>query len=162
MAPDRDVGPGRDEDARDGPRCEGSKADGSPCGAPPEFVDPETGLCPSHDPANREKLVEAGKRGAEATKRRFAGGGLDPDDLPALDGPRDAEAWLAALAEGVVAGRVSKSLASEARKILKAWLDAHERGAVSDRLDELTTALDRWRETGDPAPVFEVIDGGRP
>ncbi len=63
-------------------RCSATTSDGSPCGAPPQFVDPATGYCPSHDPAKREAIREAAQRGTEAAKAKREAGRAPEDAAP--------------------------------------------------------------------------------
>lgn len=139
--------------------CRGEKADGSPCGAPENLVDPETGFCPAHDPDNRERVREAARKGGEATRRRHRGErGVDTrGDKWSLETYADAKTWLEAIARAVLAGKVSHHEAKAAIKAIDSWMDAHEAGEVTDRLDELGDALAEWKETGDPSPVLELV-----
>lgn len=150
-------GAGKGGDRPTDGRCAHVRDDGSRCGTTFGLCDCH-GKCFSHAPCRADELREAQRRGGISAHR--ADGSLDADDLPPLRGPRDAEAWLAALATARVEGRITTSLSAEVRKVLKAWLDAHDAGRVSDRLDALTDALAKWRETGDPSPVLELVEGG--
>lgn len=122
----------------------------------------DDGLCKpcrigqEHGPEARQRyfqdLARKGARAARAKRQGFS-----THDLPALDSPQAADVWLAKLARAVLEKRISKGLASEARKML----NAHDRGTTSERLDELMEALAEWRQTGDPAPVLELVEGGK-
>lgn len=68
-------------------RCEATCLDGTPYEAPAKLIDEKTGLCRSHDPAKREAIKEAARRGGEATARRFRAVGLGEDELPPLTSP---------------------------------------------------------------------------
>lgn len=143
-------------------RCDGTKADGSSCGAPPNLIDPETGCCPAHGPDGREKMREIARKGAEATKRRWRDGGLDADELPPLDGPRAAEHWLEVTGRAVATGRLGHREGRTIVSAVKEWLSAHDAGRVSQRLEALMDALAKWRETGDAEPVLRLVEGGKP
>lgn len=150
MSLERGEAAGRRGSASEGPRCKGRKADGTPCGAPPELVDPETGLCSSHEEGASDRLREAGRRGAEVTKRRYSGTGLADEDLPPLDGPRAAEAWCEVVARAVATGTLGHNEGRTVARLIKEWRESHDAGRVSDRLDRLMSALREWEKTGDP------------
>lgn len=145
-------------------RCQATTSEGSPCGAPPKLVDSETGLCPSHDPDNREALREAARKGAAASKAQRSQGrsrGLDPSELPPLEDPAAAEVWCDRVGRAVVTGRLTHNQGKAALRAVREWRESHETGRVSERLDELTEALAEWRRTGDPSPVLEIVEGGK-
>lgn len=137
--------------------CKGVRADGAPCRTPERFVDPATGFCPSHAPGAAERLSEAGKKGAEATARKWKGKALDDDDLPPLVDHDAAEAWLEAAGRAVATGNLGHNAGATVIRSVREWIRAHEAGSVSDRLDALMGALAEWRETGDAAPVLELV-----
>ncbi len=123
-------------------RCKATTADGSPCNAPSSLVDPETRLCPSHDPANREKLREAGRRGAAVLHKRYAPSGMGDDELPPLTSPEVAELWLERIARAVATGRMAHQDATAATRALQQWLKAHEVGKMAGRLETLKRQLE--------------------
>lgn len=139
-------------------RCQGEKADGSQCGAPPSMVDEETGYCPQHDPAReewrREKASRAGKASVKARRDKE----FSLDELPELDGPQAAEKWMEIIIKAMIDGRLSQNKMDLARKGLKVWLKAHDKGQLEDRFDRLETALKTYRETGDPDELLDVVD----
>lgn len=152
---ERDTG----TDGRDVDGCKGVKADGSPCGAPPRLVDPDTGFCASHDPEKREKMREAASRGGQTTARRLKGGtGLTDADLPPLVNHDAAETWTDAIGRAAATGRIGANAANAALRAVKEWREAHDAGRLSDRLEALTDALAEWRKTGDPEPVLELVE----
>lgn len=138
--------------------CGATRADGSPCGAPSSFVDPATGLCPAHAEDASERLREAARKGGEATARRLRREGLEEDELPALESPRAAERWLEAVGRAVATGRLGHNEGRTVVRAVREFLRAHEAGEVTERLDALMDALARWRETGSPEPVLELIE----
>lgn len=139
-------------------RCEHRNDDGSRCEAPSSFVDPDTGLCPSHSPNASERLSEAGKKGAETQHRQRRDGGLQEEDLPPLESADAAEVWCDQVGRAVVVGRIGHNEAKAALRAVREWRESHDAGKVSERLNRLTDALAEWRETGDPTPVLEVVD----
>ncbi len=133
---------------RDRRRCRGTTKAGKPCQAIRCMVNPVTGYCPAHGPGAFERLSEAGKKGAEATRAKWRGKGLREEELPELRTPEDAEAWLEALARAVSTGRLGHHEARAATGALREWLRAHEAGAVSERVGQLKKQLDELRGAG--------------
>lgn len=122
-------------------RCQGTKADGTPCGAAARFIDPDTGYCASHDPAKREKLLQAARKGGKATARRNARDGLKPDELPDLESPQDAAKRLDLIAQAVGTGRLGHQEGRTMTGAVKEWLKAFEAGSLADRVEELQQQL---------------------
>lgn len=161
MSPADGTGQEGRQEADTGRRCKGVKASGEPCGAPPKLVDPETGYCPSHGPDAADKLAEYGRKGGETTARRHHGKGeLVDEDLPPLVDHEAAETWTDRIGRAAATGKLSSSAAQAALRAVREWREARDAGRVSDRLEALTDALAEWRETGDPEPVLELVDGG--
>lgn len=143
-------------------RCSATRDDGEPCGAPSQFVDPETGYCPSHDPEKREAIRAAARKGAEAAKAKRQGRrGLEPEELPPLDSPQAAERWCEVVARAVATGRLSHNAGRTIARLVREWRESYDAGQVTERLDALMDALAEWRKTGDPAPVLELVEGGK-
>lgn len=122
--------------------CKGEKADGSPCGALPRFVDPETGYCAAHDPDNREALREAARKGGQATARKLKRKGLDEDELPPLTSPQAAETWLETVARAVAVGRLGHHEGKAVIKAIREWIRVREAGEQAERLEELAEKLE--------------------
>jgi len=122
-------------------------------------VDPETGLCPSHDPERRQAVLEAARKGGEATRRKLSRRGLEEGELPELRTPQDVARALEVVAGAVATGRLGHHEATAATRALRAWLDAHDAGHVSERLEALDGALREWKRTGDPSPVLKLVKG---
>lgn len=137
--------------------CNATKDDGSPCESP--FVG-EDGFCPAHRPGGREKLREAAKKGGEVTRKRFKAKALGADELPALTSAQAAETWCDKVGRAVVTGRLSHNQAQAALRAVREWRESHESGRMSERFEALTDALSRWKETGDPEPVLELVKAG--
>lgn len=140
--------------------CTATKDDGTPCGAPASLVDPETRLCWTHSEEGREKVREAASKGGEATARRLKGKALDEDELPPLDSAAAAEAWCDTVGRAVVTGRLSHNQGKAALRAVREWRASREAGQVSEKLEALTDALAEWKQTGDPKPVLELVEGG--
>lgn len=135
-------------------RCQGTKADGSPCGAPPSLVNEESGFCQAHDPEKAERRQEIARKGAEASARARRGGGLDQDELPPLDGPRAAERWLEAIGRAVAGKRLTHAEGKALARIIREYLRAHADGAVSDKVEELQEKVAALK-TGDSLEVLK-------
>ena len=119
-------------------RCSALNAEGKPCGSPESVVDPESGLCWAHQPGGRERLVEAGRKGAEATARKLRGrGGLEPGELPELGTPHDAQRALDIVAHAAAEGRLPQRQADATTRAVREWLRAWEAGAVAEQIAQL-------------------------
>ena len=88
-------------------RCKALTKAAKRCAAPEHLVDTETGFCPSHGPGASERMREAGKLGAEATRRRFSAKGLEPGERGPLESHVDAQRWLRIAGEAVAIGRLT-------------------------------------------------------
>ena len=140
-------------------QCAHVKGDGERCGV--TFGLSDAGLCYNHDPERAEARQEAKSRGGKATaKKQRKGTGLDMDELPPLVSHEAAETWTDVIGRAAATGRLSSSAANAALRAVKEWRESHDAGAVSERLDALTAAMRKWRKTGDPAPVLELVKGG--
>lgn len=138
--------------------CKATKDDGTPCGAPASVVDPETGLCPAHDPEREEERRAAARKGGKATARRFSGGNLEADELPPLTSAQAAERWCDVVGRAVVTGRLSHTAGQAALRAVREWRESRDKGQVSQRLEALLDALETWKDTGDPEPVLELVE----
>lgn len=118
-------------------KCSATNADGTPCRSPSSFVDPETGLCPSHSENASERLSEYGRKGAEATAKKLQRDGLEDHELPPLDSPQAAERWIEVVGRAVATGRMSHREGKALARLVREWLRTHEAGAVADRVDDL-------------------------
>lgn len=104
-------------------------------------------------------MAERGRKGARATARKFHGG-LSPGELPPLTSHAAAEIWTDRIGRAAACGTMPSTAAQAALRAVREWREAHESGAVSERLDGLLTALAEWRKTGDPSPVLKLVEGG--
>jgi len=94
-------------------------------------------------------MAELGRKGAEATARRFRGTGIDPEaDLPPLDGPRACERWLEVIGRAVAEGSLSHNAGRTLAGIVREWLRANEAGEYHDRVEALEEKIAALR-TGD-------------
>ncbi len=128
-------------------RCAGTNTSGEPCGAHASFVGPD-GWCPAHAPGGRQRLREAGQRGAEASARARRAQGLDPDELPELRAPKDAQRLLELVARAVAEGRLGHRQGDAVTRTVRAWLVAHEQGEVRERMERLREQVDELRKGG--------------
>jgi hypothetical protein len=82
--------------------------------------------------------VEAGRKGAAATARKWRGrGGLEPGELPELKTPHDAQKALDIVAHAAAEGRLPQRQADATTRAVREWLRAYDAGTVTDRLEEL-------------------------
>jgi hypothetical protein len=126
-------------------RCRGTRAGGEPCGAPPQLIGAD-GFCPAHRPGAKERLSEAGRKGAAATARKWRGrGGLEPGELPDLLTPHDAQRALDVVAHAVAEGRLPHRQAAETTRAIREWLRAWEAGTEADTLNELRAEIDELK-----------------
>jgi len=123
-------------------RCRGTRAGGEPCGAPPGLIG-EDGFCPAHRPGAKERyLSAAGRKGAEATARKWRGrGGLEVGELPELRTPHDAQKALDIVAHAAAEGRLPQRQADATTRAVREWLRAYDAGVVTDRVEELRAEL---------------------
>lgn len=106
---------------------------------------------------DEDEVRESRAAGGHATARA---GSLQTEELPPLDSAAAAEVWCDVVGRAAATDRIGADAANAALRAVKEWRQAREAGKVSDRLNALTDALDQWRETGDPAPVLKLVDGG--
>lgn len=140
-------------------QCQHVKDDGSQCGT--AFGLSDAGLCFGHDPEREAERKAAKRAGAAAVQAKAQKQkGLDPDELPPLDSHEAAETWADTIGRAAASGRIGSGAANAGLRAVKLWVEAHDAGQVSERLEALTDALSEWRRTGDPAPVLELVEGG--
>lgn len=128
-------------------RCRATRDDGSPCGAPSQFVDPETGLCPAHREGGRETMRERAQRGAEARHGKGAKNAPEPEalteeELPPLESHGDAKARLELISTAVLTGRISDKVAHAATRAVREWVRTHEGELVSQDVEALRSRLE--------------------
>ncbi len=129
----------------DVPRCEATNVRGQPCMAPESVVDLETGRCPAHRQDGHEAMRELGRRGAEATKRRWREGGMDTTSLRT---PEDAQAWLEAVARAVANAGLSNAAGQTVVRAVREWLRARDAGEVTERLKQLQGQVVKLKRRG--------------
>ncbi len=145
MAPDDEI------------RCKALAKNGKRCKAPSRLVDPEVGLCLSHDPERRQQLSDAAQRGGRSRARRLRNPGLEDEELPPLDCPHAAAAWLEIVGRAVATGRLSNRDADAVTRAVKEWLRAHEAGDVADQVNTLKAQLVEIKATLGKAKTMEVL-----
>lgn len=107
--------------------------------------------------ARRRYLESIGRKGGTAKSKQK---GLRDVELPPLVDHAAAETWSDRIGRAAATGRIGSRAANAALRAVREWRQAHDAGAVSERLEELLDALAEWRETGDPEPVLELVEGG--
>lgn len=117
-----------------------------------------TGLCKpcrigeEHGPdARRAYYSNLGTKGAQAFHANRRKAGIEPDELPPLRTPKDAERWSEIVARAVAERRLSHSEGKAIASILRGFLKAHSDGTTSDRiaaLEEMFATLKGPRKVG--------------
>jgi len=120
-------------------------------------VDPSTGFCLSHDPQRRETLQNAAQQGGKAMARRLRTQRLDDEDLPPLDCPHAAAAWLEIIGRSVATGRLSNRDADAVTRAVREWLKAHDAGEVADQVEGLKTQLAEIKSGLRKTTTMEVV-----
>lgn len=123
-------------------RCQGQKADGSPCESP--FVG-EGGWCPSHGPQGSERMRARGRKGAESKHRtngkRSKVRVADPDSVPdKLETVEDAVAWAGWAVKAVATGMIDSRTAHEVGFLCRAFMDGRRH---LDRTDERIKTVEK-------------------
>lgn len=121
-------------------KCAGTNADGSPCQAIPEFINPSTGYCRSHDPAMEEARKKSGEKGARAAARKK---GLTEDELPPLTDAKAAERWCEVIGRAIAVGRIPHTQGQAVMRSVSEFLRASEAGSTLDRIEELQAKLEQ-------------------
>ena len=121
------------------PRCRATNAKGEPCRSPHTLVGPD-GLCPAHRPGGEQVNRRRARQGARRTKKA-----LLLDDLPPLQTPVDAEVWLEKIGRGVATGTLSASKGATAASCVRAWLQAHEQGKVTEQVEDLRQKVEELK-----------------
>ena len=131
-------------------RCAGTNTTGEPCKNP---VVGEDGYCAAHRPGGRDRMRALGTKGALASRKS----GLDPDDLPTLDGPQTAALWLDRVGRAVATGKLGHREGTAVVRAVEAFLRAHDAGEVTEDIAKMRAALEKWTQTGDSRAVLEVL-----
>lgn len=124
------------------PRCSGTKADGEPCGAPPELVDPSTGFCPAHDPdTGSEEMAERGRKGGQHSpyEERL-------ERLPEIEGPSDVQEILNRAIRATAQGNISEKRANSISRLCRTWVTVHETVLGTEKVEEIEEKIDDLRE----------------
>lgn len=116
--------------------CEGMKADGTPCGAPASVV--VDGYCPAHRPGASERMAEIGRKGAEATARRYReSNGMNPAELGRLETYDDALRWLELTGLALARGDINHREAQAMARLLAEWIRGNGDRLTSQIVEEL-------------------------
>ena len=94
-----------------------------------------------HGPEAKHRYIQSiGKKGAEATAKRFRA--FDVDALPAIEGPKDAAAWAEAVAKAVATGRLSNGQGNTVLRAVRDWLAAYETSELVERFEALEQMIE--------------------
>jgi hypothetical protein len=123
--------------------CRGTNAQGEPCQVAPKLVD-ENGWCVAHRPGSNE-IQKRARRGAEATKKRWASKGVKASELGPLETYADAKRWLSVIARAVVSGenKLTSSDAQAGIRALQTWLQAEGERLTAEVVDDLRGEVDK-------------------
>ena len=122
----------------DGPRCKGTRGDGSACQAPPHAIGAE-GYCWAHDPAKREARRAARAKGGRGKATAVRAEKLVPSHMkPVLGAVRAALRDVRAGALTPAQGSAIASLASAAVKV-------YQLGLLEERIEALEDQRERGR-----------------
>ena len=117
------------------PICDGMRADGAPCGAPPG----RNGLCFWHDPERREDRLEAARKGGSRKALELpVGHALSPGEARGL---------LAAVVAALLQGALDPGTARTVAYILQVDAKIAEGEATERRLSAIEEIMDRRGET---------------
>jgi len=132
--------------------CAGWKVDGQPCQSP--FIVAGSRFCSAHQPdGGREEMQRRGRLGA-LIQQRSRSGGLDEDELPALETHDDAKEWLGLIARAVCGGRLRESAAQAAIRAIECWLKAEGERLTVHVVEDLRREVDRLKvELGQRNPM---------
>lgn len=133
-------------------QCRATKANGEPCQASQEFVDPETGYCPAHDPSRPDEMRKRGQKGGiNSGKARRKAMGLDPSELPPLRTHEDARKWLEIIGRATATGRLGNREAQAGIRAVSEWVNVAAEQATKAVVEELGDEIERLKEElGEP------------
>ena len=94
-------------------------------------------------PPRKEAMAERGRKGGLATKRKAAGPGLDPAELPKLRTHEDAQNWLETIGRAVATGRLSDRQAQAAIRAIAEWVRAEGERQTSEVVNKLRAEIER-------------------
>lgn len=123
-------------------RCEGTKSDGEPCGAPPELVDPKSGFCPAHDPESGSQEMAA--RGAK-------GGSHSPyeetlDKLPDITCAADLREILNRTIRATAQGNCSTKRANSIARLSRSWIKVNSAVVGENKIEKIEQKMETLRE----------------
>jgi len=86
-----------------------------------------------------------GRRGAEATRKRFQAAGIASEDLGGLQTHEDAKRWLEAIGRAVVTGGLGNREATAGIRAVEAWLKAEGERVTMQVVGELKDEVARLK-----------------
>ena len=124
--------------------CRGRRRDGTPCRAPSNLVDHESGWCPAHDPRRADERREAARRGGAATARKLTRRGLDLSELGSLETVEDCRRACELVYRAVASGQLGHREGSTAVRAIEAAQKVLAT-AAREELDALRSELRRLK-----------------
>jgi len=91
-------------------------------------------------------MAERGRKGAEASAKRFQTPSLTPETLGVLRTHEDAKRWLEEIGRAVVTGKVGNREAVAGIRAVEAWLKAEGERVTMQVVQELKEELARLKE----------------
>ena len=122
--------------------CKGKTKAGKDCQSP--IVDRD-GYCPAHGPDGTARMRQRGKRGGDATRRRFSGAGLSADCLGTLKSISDAQRWLRLISQAVGQRQLTHSEGQAMTAGVREWLKAEDSRLRAEDLAELQAQVKRLK-----------------
>lgn len=138
-------------------QCRGTTDEGKPCGAIPQFVDPETGFCPAHGPGGREEMRRRGTRGAYVRAKGEEPPVELPKDALALEDHADAKRVLEIVLRLVMQKQLSSQQAYAAIRAVEAWMKAEAEEATMEVVEDLREDVERLKEEIDKRPALRKV-----
>ena len=132
-------------------KCRARTTKGEPCATPGHLVR-ESGYCASHDPDLAKERAARSSSGGKARSRNF---GIKDYELPTLDSPAAAAAWMDRVGRAVAIGAMKHGDATACIRAVDTFLRAHRDGEVTEEIQRLRDALDAWKR-GDKDALLEV------
>lgn len=132
-------------------RCKGTSGDGTPCSAPPAWINPSSGYCRNHDPALAEERKEIARKAGERSgdvRRRKAADGLHPDELGALTTIEDQMRWLRVVAQAIAERRLTHQEGAVISRLLSEWVKSEDVRLRAVDLRKLQRQVEQIRTRG--------------
>ena len=133
------------------PQCKATNLKGEQCRV--EWgVNPENGLCYTHDPTREDQRKEGQRKGqkqATYQRRKSAFRVVDPGKAPPMpQSAQDAADYAAWLVEATVTGAVDARTAKEASGALRTFVAAHDKAQLQKRIAELEALVKKAKKAG--------------